>query len=111
MVSQVYLKFLLPVSFPFLYFVDPRRTYFVVPPLGPPIVCSIKLNSVNSLYNLKKKVYSKTGIPPHLQHLFYSNQLIKDLDVLKTIPNEATIVQLICTVGGGNECNVCFDER
>ena len=63
-----------------------------------------------ALDNLKKKVYSKTGVPPQLQKLFYKNRLIKDLDSLKSVPNEANIVQVIAIVGDGNDCNVCFDK-
>ena len=89
---------------------DLRRTYFITEPLGTPIVCTVNLNRKDVLDNLKKKVYSKTGVPPQLQKLFYKNRLIKDLDSLKSVPNEANIVQVIAIVGGGIECNVCFDK-
>ena len=93
-----------------LLLADLRRTYFITEPLGTPIVCTVNLNRKNILDNLKKKVYSKTGVPPQLQKLFYKNRLINDSDSLKRVPHEANIVQIIAIVGGGNECNVCFDK-
>ncbi len=78
--------------------------------LGPPTVCTVNLNRKDILDNLKKKVYSKTGTPPRFQQFFYKNRHINNSESLRSVPNEANLVQIIGIVGGGNECNVCFDK-
>ena len=57
---------------------------------------------------LKCEIYSKTGIPAHVQHLLYGRKKVGSEKVMHTLPDQSNITLNIKLLRGQNECEVCF---
>lgn len=89
----------------------PYRTYrpgvvFVTTPSGHTDAYKVGDN----LSQLKAEIYSKTGIPPHMQRLFHKNRAILHDEALSSVPSESNINLLLRVMGGGNFCDICYDN-
>ena len=62
------------------------NTYFVHPPKGPAIVCTLNMTLKHVLEVLQKRVHAESGIPPLFQCLYYKNSFIKNPDSLQSCP-------------------------
>ena len=79
-------------------------TFFVQDQYG-----QVKLYYVDGMKNLKLQVYAETGIPEECQRFLYNNSLLTEENIIM-IPNGSTIILSLALKGGGNNCEICFEN-
>ena len=89
---------------------ESRSTFYVQPPQGSVIVCELNTTRENAFQVLRQQLHAKCGIPLNFQCIYHANRLIKDCDVLQTIPSGSFLTMNIGLLGGSSECDVCFEE-